>query len=318
MNTVSTNMNRVTYALLLVFCLFVFALIPPAPAVAGSSVTLTPAVTDEKAKARDTLNESVTITNNTNRMMELYPVVDNVSSQDGSQSFTDPSKADLSSSLANWILFTRAAIDLKPGEKRSIDYTIQVNLAAKPGIYHARILFPEGPNRAAAEANVHQASAVEVNVEVQADNKDAIQLTRFAPDKTFFFRSPVSLSYHIENIGNQPEQPTGEITIYDRQGKEVASIPVNKNDTTILPDGSLTLASIWQAAGGLGQYKARIDLEYGNGQKSLQDIALFWVLPWQKIVLMLLAFIALASAIISILYYHHRKYVGDHYDEDQN
>lgn len=263
------------------------------PLLAEASVlTVTPAVMDLKAKVRDILKESIVLVNNTAKYVEVYPVVSNLF---------------MSESLANWIEFSRAAIALKPGEQKNIDFSIDVNLQAQPGNYHALISFPEGSSRAEAEAKMSNAPSVTINMEVLEDIKERLQLQQFIPDKIFFSDFPISFSYTLENIGNRPLTPLGEIRIYNRKGKEVAAVDANKNQTAIDPDTNVKLASTWdiqEGIGGSGKYKALLDLEYGaKGDRTIQDTVFFWVIPLQQI---LIVFGALLVIVILGIYFLHR------------
>lgn len=100
--------------------LFIGACMLGAPLVASAAplpqLTTTPVVIDDKAKARDILQEKVTITNATDHKLEIYPSVNNVAPKDGAQQFTPAQGADqLSDSLANWIELSRGVIALSPG-----------------------------------------------------------------------------------------------------------------------------------------------------------------------------------------------------------
>jgi len=288
---------------------------------AAATFSVTPVIIDGKAKPRDILNESITLSSTSGRKLNVYTFVNNIATIEGRQEFLDPSKTDHSLSLANWIVISRGVIELSTGEKKIIDFRINVNLRAKPGIYHAVISFVEGPTRAYAEKRLEEAPKVTVNLEVIEDIKERLQLKRFIPDKTFFSGFPVSFSYELENIGNRPTAHSGEIRIYNRRGEEVAAITVNEKSISLEPDAAIELASVWQktetvgnlaSAGGafgeFGRYKAFLDLEYGSKQTgTIQDTVFFWVIPWQKIIVM---FVVLAFFVILITYFLHRKYEG--------
>ncbi len=276
---------RPGFIFLLLYSLFFILYSIPAHA---ASVSVTPAILDYKAKARDIIdNGSITITNHDTHQLDLYPVVDNIAVQNGTESFIDPSQADLSSSLANWIEFTRGMIELAPGESRAVPLTIRVNLTAKPGMYHAIILFPAGSSRYEAEQHLADAPSAAINVEVQDDIKENIQLKKFLPAKKIFWGLPASFSFELENGGNRPQAPTGEILIYDNKGKEVADIPANASGTAIDPAAVKDFSNMWTGSGGLGQYRALLSLSYGAGEPArIQDTIFFWVLPWKEVALL--------------------------------
>ncbi len=266
-------------------------------------LTVTPVVVDQKAKSRDILKQSITITNSSNRKLNLYPSVNDVHAEDGTEAFVSAqSGAERSDSLANWIELSRGVIELSPGETREIPFVIRVNLNALPGTYHADISFFEGSNREGAEAG-RPLAIVTVNTEVQADIKESMQLNKFITDNFFFSGDDVLFNYQLENIGNQDLKPKGEIRIYDRKGREVAAIPINSEGKSFTPDEAGQLAAAWSAAQGFGKFKAFLNIDYGNNQNgSLQDTVYFWIIPWQQ--LLAIFVVSLGAIIASALYFH--------------
>ncbi len=303
-----------------------FFLLPFAHVQAETPLVVTPAIMNEKAKAREILKASVTLENNLERKVVIYTFVNNIALYEGKQEFRDPSRADLSSSLANWIMFPSAS-ELLPGEKKKIDFDIEVNLRAKPGMYHARISFVEAPTRYDAEARAEGAPSTIVNLEVLEDIKEILELRRFVPAKTFFPRFPVSFTYELANIGNKPLTPRGEIRIYNRGGEEIGSIKINEESETLQANAEMSLASVWKGkddgaqenaflafvSGGLsaiGQYKAFLDLEYGSKQRAtVQDTVFFWIFPWKEI----FGIFGVISIILIVLatVLHRRRYRDD-------
>lgn len=264
---------------------------------------VTPVVIDEKAKARDILKETLTIENVSNRKLNLYPSVNDVDVASGTEQFVSAqSGEDRKDSLANWIELSRGVIEISPGEKKEIPFVIRVNLNALPGAYHANISFFEGSTREQAEATRPLAVAV-VNTEVQADIKETMQLNKFLTDNFFFSGDDVLFTYQLENIGNQQLKPKGEIRIYDRKGREVASVPVNQEGKVFTPDEAAQLASAWSAATGFGKFKAFLNIDYGSNQNgTLQDTVFFWIIPWQQ--LLIVGIIAVIAVVVSALYFH--------------
>jgi hypothetical protein len=282
-----------------------FAVITPVSAHAqvAATMTVSPVVIDEKAKARDILKETITLTNTSQRKIMLYPSVNNVKPKDGQEAFVSAQDAtDRQDSLANWIEISRGVIELSPGETREVPFVIRVSLNALPDTYHADISFYEGSAREGAETQ-NPLSVVTVNTEVQADIKESMQLNKFMTDGFFFSGDDVLFNYQVENIGNQELKPKGEIRIYDRKGREVASIPVNAEGKSLTPEQKAQLASAWSSAQGFGKFKAFLNIDYGNNQNgTLQDTVFFWIIPWQQLLALLT--VSIIAIIISALYFH--------------
>ncbi len=290
-----------------VLCMFFVVTILPQISLAQQSgdFSFTPVLIDEKAKPRDILKQTLTIVNTSNRKLNLYPSVNNIDPAEGQQEFAQAHNGtDRAASLANWIELSRGVIELGPGEEKTVPFVIRVNLTAVPGSYHAYISFYEGSTRESAEKTT-ALGKMTVNVEVLADVKEVMQLNKFFSDNIFFSGDDVLFNYQLENIGNQSLQPKGEIRVYDRKGREVAAVEVNKDGKTISPDEISQLASVWSAATGFGKYKAFINVDYGESQKaSVQDTVFFWIIPWQQLVGMLVT--SLMAIVFLALYVHRR------------
>ncbi len=298
--------KKYTIKTLLLLGIFSVAISPHAWAQdANTFLDVKPVVIDEKAKARDIIPGGISVTNRANYKMNIYAFVNNVNPEEGEEKFLDPSKADHSSSLANWIEFPRGVIELLPGETKKIDFEIRVNLNAKPGIYHATIAFASGPTRDAAELKMISAPSVMVNVEVKEDIKEVLQLSKFKTNKRLFMSGPIDLSYELKNEGNREVNATGEIRIYDKSGKEITSLDFDK-DATVDVGTANVLSSTWDQIKGFGQYKAVLDLRYGEGGKSsVQDTITFWYLPWQLLV-SAVALVLFSTVLIPLFAYRRR------------
>lgn len=273
---------------------------------AAASISVSPVVIDLKGHARDLVKENVMLTNATGRPVEVYPFVYGISPESGREEFLDPSKADIATSLANWIEISRSSILIQPGKQASVEIPVNVNLTAKPGIYHARVVFAEGATRDEAEKRVGSSASVTVNLEVLEDIRERAQLLRYAPTRTFFFGLPVTFVYTVENIGNRAVAPHGKIRIYNRRGHEVGIVPLNEEKREIAPDAKPELNAVWEGSpnsswftktvwGGAvpGRYKAMLDLAYGAGdQKTLQDSVIFWIVPLRALALLLILLVA--------------------------
>lgn len=254
------------------------------PVQAAEIMTATPAVFDFKAKARDILKEKIVLENKSDFKLNVYTFVNNILAATGEAKFLDPAAADHSSSLANWISISRGVMDLAPGEKKEIDFLVEVNMRASPGIYHAAISFAAGATRAEAETNLNEATRVNINLEVLDSTKEGLEIKKFMPDKTVFSQFPVSLSYTLENSGDRSLLPIGRILIYNRKGEEVSVISLNPEAISIEPQTSKNFKAVWRDGKDFGKYKAILNIEYGNGKhKTLYDVIFFWVIPWQKL-----------------------------------
>lgn len=267
-----------------------------------SDVTVSPVVIDGKGKLREILRFTVTLENTSKHLVTIYPWVTDVSAASGSTGVSDlggSQEKPLSESLARWIEVTRGSIDLLPGEKKEVPLTVQINLNAKPGVYHAQVHFSAGADRASAEMNTAETEDVTVNIEVLEDINERLQLATFSPIKNIFSNKTAAFQYRLENIGNRGEVPRGKVRIFDRDGREVAVLDANEAGSRLEPEASAMLSSVWAAGGSFGRYKAMLDLEYGS-RGTIQDTVFFWMIPWGKLLSMFLTLV-LVCVIIAVV-----------------
>jgi hypothetical protein len=267
----------------------------------------------------------MTVVNTTKHLVTIYPWVTDVDAKEGESGTTDLAgtrEKALGESLSRWIEITRGSIDLLPGEQKEVPITVQINLNAKPGLYHAVIHASAGPDRPTAEALSAETVDIAVNIEVLDDVNERLELASFVPTKGVFGDGQASFEYSIKNIGNRGEVPRGKIRIYDKGGREIASVDANEDGTRLEPSAKELISSVWASGGTFGKYKAMLDLEYGQ-RGTLQDTVFFWVVPWKKVALMFLSLIVLcvAAAIVLHSYGQSRRRAfaaaGGIYDEEE-
>ena len=284
---------------LTIFFLIIYFVLPVTVRSFSSSISVSPAVIDVKAKPRDILEASLVLANLDNFKQTVYIFVNNISVSAGKQEFLDPAKADKATSLANWIEISRAAITLAPGEKRKIDFLIKVDLSAAPGVYHANIFFAPGGTRAEAEAKLDGAPALAVNLEILDEVRESAELKKFKADRIFFAGWPVSFLYWLKNTGSRPLSPSGEIRIYNRKGEEVAALVLGQDGAAAAPGEIAQSRIVWNDGKRFGRYKAILDINYGSrDRRTLYDVVFFWVIPIKKILAIFGSIITFAAILI--------------------
>ena len=305
LNNSMLRIYRLLVVVLMSISLYTFAPVVASAQEAGAGrLTATPAVIDEKAKIRDILNESITLENTSIHKIVLFPSVNDIQIENGEQRFSGAlSGSSTAASLAAWIELSRATVELNAGEKKTVPFLIRVDSKATPGSYHVVVSFAEGGTREEAEKK-QPLGSVTVNVAVQADIKEILQLDTFTTGSVYLSGDDVLFNYRLKNIGNQPLSPHGDIRIYNRKGEEVASVDVNKDGKPVTPDQASQLASVWEGAQGFGQYKALLNVYYGQSQvASVQDTVFFWIIPWKELLMM---FVVGLMALIFAAFYGER------------
>lgn len=308
-------MNFFKLSAIIIF-FFSFVLIAQAE---EETVIINPCVIDEKAKASEQVERMIKIKNNTADKVDLYPMVNDVSMENGKQDFLEPGKLDKSISLARWIRIQRGVIQLMPGQETKVPLKIEINASAVPGKRYAIVSFPNGSNTAVAAENLKNKAtpSLLINLEIEDVSVEKAQLLSFKAEKNNFFKWPVIFSLSIKNIGTVDLIPKGTLSIYNRRDQYLEKIDVNAENEKIAPEELKDLQISWNKNKGIGKYKAKLELEYGNKYKrDLADTVYFWILPlWFVIIFISGLFLSVS---ILIYYLFKRTYVEHHQAEDED
>lgn len=270
----------------------------------AAAVKVEPLILDHQGLPRDIIKGSFKITNPNPHKVNVFTTTKNFDPSKGEQKFIEPATADFSSSLANWISVSTKMIEMEPNQSVTVDYEIDINLRAEEGAYHAIMFFHQGSSRSEAEQQVANAPRITVNLTVGDDSKERLQVARFkGPGTVLGFKA--GFEVEVNNTGNATLKPKGEVRIYNRNGEEVATIPLNEEGEEVQPGGQKLFQGIWKARG-FGRYKAQIVLEFGDKQfQTYQDSVFFWLLPWP---ILLCLIMILTGIVLLLLYTLHRAH----------
>lgn len=283
------------------------------------SYTVTPRVIDVTAAARDIITRTITIENTGVSMTSIFPSVNEITLDEGGDitEFKGPTAVDRTSAVTSWIEIPRKEIRIAPGETGDVTMTIRMNPNTQPGEYHALLGFGYGRIRDDAENQVKagRAPSIVVTIRVEDTSVERVDLAGFVIDKFITSNNNEAVSYTLKNPGDTTVIPQGEIIVYDDSGKEVATIVANPDNISLAPGEEKKLTSPMPTDGLIGQYKGFLSVSYGAAQAgALYDTAFFYVLPWQKI---LLIFLVVAFVAVALTIYLYRRYgITDEDDDD--
>jgi len=160
----------------------------------------------------------------------------------------------------------------------------------------------------------------------RGDAKSELGIASFTSDKSRYAFLPADFSLRVQNKGNIIGQPSGTVFIQRSFGdnKPIATIPINKAGSYILPGTSRNFTTSWTSGFPvyvstqdgkrhlkwdwkhlsdlrLGRYVAKAVLVYDNGQQDVPLIAThtFWVIPWWLILFVLLFVIVLVMGVLA-------------------
>lgn len=264
---------------------------------------VTPTIINESAKAKDLFDYEIKLKNNGSSQLNVYAMVGDVSETDGFKAYDGPGSADTTVSLASWISFKRAAIDLAPGQEVTVPLNVNISTYAVPGKRYAQITMAYGSNWTDASQRMQTMNFPKLllTYDILDQTIEKAQLKKFVSLKSIFTAFPIEFNTSIANIGNQPVTPEGNILIYNRHGVEVAELPVNAEKKQVEAGKEIPFPVIWNNGGGIGQFKAKLQLEYGEkNRRDLSDSVLFWVFPlkWMVIIGGSLAFLLFLLTIL--------------------
>jgi hypothetical protein len=300
-------MKNIKFLSSLFALVFILGLFLPFKSFAGS-YGVSPLIIDIEADARDSSVHDIKVKNFESNYVRLYATVNEIEVGDDNviKEFISPSMSDRSESITSWIEITRGRIELSGGEEKNIPLTIRVNHNAKPGLYHAFVGFAGGHNRDAAEETIRngQGEGVILRILVGSKQEEFLRLVSFTTDKFSFIEGRGTMTYVLENTGDIPLKPSGDITIYDGRGKELTAIDISsETENSLLQPGELrTYTKDLPYTDRLGRNKAFLNVEYGEvNRAAVYDTNFYFSIPWiYGILIVLLLLLVLITFILII------------------
>jgi hypothetical protein len=225
------------------------------------------------------LEFEVKIKNNIAGKVGLYALVHDIDENGNLVPYSDPSQLDERTSLAKWVNFRRAVIELEAGQEVTQELKIRPAPEAESGSYHAVIILARGSTQvgAAESAEKYNEAKINLNITVRSHIIERAEISEFKPSTPVLTKSPLEFSLKIKNIGNQPVTPSGELILYTKNGKELSSAPIAGKQ--IEPNQTESFPVKIGFSGLPGRYKVKLVGEYGENGKDLQDIIYFLYMP---------------------------------------
>lgn len=289
----------------LILSLLTLSLITP-DLVLAANFTVSPLFIEAEAVARESFVKEIKLTSAHHTHMRLFASVHEITLGDDSEikEFVPASMSDRSTAVTSWIEIDRGRIDLQPGESTTLPLTVRVNHDTPAGEYHAFVGFVQASNRDEAEAKIlaGEGTGVVVRIAVGGKQEEFLKLVSFSTDNFSIRDGQGIISYVLENTGDVPLTPTGDIIIYDGRGRELTSIEVNNQTepVVIAPGEKKEFTDSLPYLERLGRHKAYLSVEFGQENKAaLYDTAFYYSIPWYYLMLIVvLLFIVLVSLVM--------------------
>lgn len=180
-----------------------------------------------------------------------------------------PPAASMKESLASWVTFSPAEIQLGSEERVQVRYTVQVPANATPGTHWAMLMFEAQdpaplPGKTLTAFRMRVAHTIYVNV----------QPTKFAGEIVGIFENPpkqdtdtFDLGIQYANNGNIATAVRGKVEVRDMAGKLVVTLPIDV--ALVLPGRNLLLKTSWAGPVPRGQYSALVVLQDSDKTRDL-------------------------------------------------
>ncbi|OIP95974.1 hypothetical protein AUK40_05510 [Candidatus Wirthbacteria bacterium CG2_30_54_11] len=240
--------------------------------------------------------------------------------------------------LAPWLEFSRDPVTVPAENSVDIEYVIHVPSDATPGGHYAILYISqdspgEGQSAVGFLSQVGSLILVTVSGDVQVQG----QIVEFFTGKKLYEYLPVDFYVRMQNTGNVHYRPSGTIFITDWLDRQVGTVEANESAGVVMPGSIRKYQSFWSEAFMVNEYRLDQDGNYvrddkGNkitdlkvnwkqinlfrfglhhakvilafdtpeGEKVVEAVTTFWVIPWRLILLII--------AIIFIIGYGIRRW----------
>jgi len=272
--------------------------------ISGEGLTISPPILELTLKPGETSKQVIKITNPTEKIVEVYPIVMNfhAKGETGEPTFSAVTDEEAKFALAKWIKSRDTKIALTPEQVVEFNYQIEAPIGAEPGGHYGVVFFATEPPQA--KEDVSQVSIASmigslILVKVPGNIVEKGFLEEFSA-KRFYFKPPVDFVTRISNLGNVHFKPKGEITIKDWLGNKKESLTVNESKGNVLPDSTRKFENKWPAPGlwTIGKFSANLKLVYGESEKTLDSKIIFWIVPWWLIIALIVIIILVIIFIV--------------------
>ncbi len=278
----------------------------------ASALTLTPVRFELTGNPGDKLEGEVLLINEGNVAETYYVSYANFEAQGetGSPAFVEPKEG-----LGTWIRAESASITLGARQQKTMPFAIEIPKDAEPGGYFAVIFWGTSPPTATSGVAIGSKVGALVLLSVPGDVREDAGLLDFQiQDKKFWHSTlPITFEYRFRNDGADRVKPAGKIIIHNSVYWPTEKLDANPVVGNVLPASTRKFSVDWvnysrpadyaPPSGffkkfwsdvdyqwknfAVGFYAARLKLVYGAQNEEARKTVLFFVFPWQLVLVML-------------------------------
>lgn len=263
--------------------LFLTGLILPRISLA-SDLSVSPLIIDQTVTERDVINREITIKNNTNRKILFYAAVNEIVLDENGETikeFVQAAMSDRTQSITSWIEITRARQEVEPFGEVKIPLIVKTSPTVVPGEYRALVSFTPATKRSTAEADALAglSSGVILRLSVAGQLNETLKLVSFKSPSLVTDSDGKNFILTLENTGDVPVSPTGEVIVYNHRGEELTSLTLNQKDQLIKPGEQVDISTPVPETTNLGRNKVMLALEYGQQKATVYDTNFYYSVP---------------------------------------
>lgn len=183
-----------------------------------------------------------------------------------------PTEEDSSYSMVRWMSVMPTSFDLKGGERRDVKLIIRIPAVVEAGSHFGSVIFtPTVPNSASGPFRTTTEVASLILMRLPGPTNESASVKSFDARVAGDNAGPIEFTTRLSNEGSVHFNPTGQITVTDTFGREVASIPVNETRNPVLPGAIRKFDDKWEGKRLAGFYKANLKLTYASNTPGQPD-----------------------------------------------
>lgn len=268
------------------------------------SLTISPSIIDIDVTPDETLEESITIENNSIEPIPVTIEVLNYSTdQYGYPSYTDDSVEGWSP--INWITVEPTDLIVEPANPREIKLTINIPKEARSGSHLGTIMFqpvlpPDYFTPHSAHVIPYIGSIIALNVRTGEEEpvSNFLNIKQFSADTETEEQKKVDYTALIENRDVYYHKVTGNIDVYNIFNKLVLQKEVES--TTILPEKESYITGTLAEELSFGKYRAEFTVQE-NEENDMETIE-FWVPPTVLEIIQMIFVLLLIILLLGFVY----------------
>jgi hypothetical protein len=267
---------------------------------ASRGFTVSPPTLKFSLKSGEKTEKRIKVTNLSAEKLDFVVTTEDfiVTNKEGTPELLPPGTLPQNRYAAStWSTVLPDSFSLEPGKSLTVNLYVQVPENAFPGGRYFAVAFKPltGLGVSGPGAAVNTVVGTLIYLTIEGLVKESARVAAFSAPALLEF-GPVELLTEIRNLGNLHLAPRAIIKIRNLLGKEVFSSPLD--NLNIFPGTARIYKNSWEQKWLLGRYTASLTGYYGQNNAPLSAQAIFWVIPYRLILIILLALAIITVALI--------------------